>query len=145
MMWNTIHGEDRLLLWKKLRTDLKSMTLDKQLEEVAKFCASMPFGSRSLDYYLPADWPTPWEILFHGSFCTSSISLLIFYTLAMIPISVKLELYLVEDDNGVYLLPIIDDQFVLNYELGSVSKYPDACTGVKVLKVYPQDQIKTIN
>jgi hypothetical protein len=145
MIWNTIHGEERLLLWKKLRSDLKSMTLDKQLEEVAKFCANIPFGSRSIDYYSPADWPTPWEILFHGSFCTSSISLLIFYTLSLIPISVKLDLYLVEDDTGVYLLPVIDDQFVLNYELGLVSKFSAACTGIKVIKVYSQKHIKTIN
>jgi hypothetical protein len=145
MMWNTVHGEERLLLWKKLRIDLKSMTLDKQIEEVAKFCASIPFGSRSLDYYSPTDWPTPWEILFYGSFCTSSISLLIFYTLSMIPISAKIDLYLVEDDNDVYLLPVINDQFVLNYELGSVSNWPESCPGLTILKIYPQHQIKTIN
>lgn len=143
-MWNTVHGEDRLILWKKLRADLKDMPLEKQLQEVAKFCAGIPFGARSLDYYSPADWPTPWEILYHGSFCTSSISLLIYYTLAMVPISAKLDLYLVEDDAGVYLLPVIDDHFVLNRELGQVSTYQDACADVTLLKIYPQTQIKTI-
>lgn len=144
MIWNTIHGEDRLILWKKLRADLKDLPLDKQLNEVAKFCAGIPFGARSLDYYSPADWPTPWEILYHGSFCTSSISLLIYYTLAMIPVSAKLDLYLIEDDAGCYLLPVVNDQFVLNRELGQVSMYLDACADVTLLKIYPQNQIKTI-
>jgi hypothetical protein len=144
MIWNTVHGEDRLILWKKLRADLKDLPVDKQLNEVAKFCAGIPFGARSLDYYSPADWPTPWEILYHGSFCTSSISLLIYYTLAMIPIAAKLDLYLVEDEDGVCLLPVVNDQFVLNRELGQVSMYLDACADVTLLKIYPQDQIKTI-
>lgn len=144
MIWNTIHGEDRLILWKKLRADLKDLPLDKQLNEVAKFCAGIPYGARSMDYYSPADWPTPWEILYHGSFCTSSISLLIFYTLALIPVSAKLDLYLVEDDAGVYLLPVVNDQFVLNRELGQVSMYLGACADVTLLKIYPQNQIKTI-
>lgn len=144
MIWNTVHGEDRLILWKKLREDLKDLSLEKQLGEVAKFCAGIPFGARSLDYYSPADWPTPWEILYHGSFCTSSISLVIFYTLAMIPISAKLDLYLIEDDSGEYLVPIIDDQYVLNIELGQVSKWLDLCNDVTLIKIYPQNQIKTI-
>jgi hypothetical protein len=53
MIWNAIPDEERLRLWKKLRDDLKELSLEDQLAEVAKFCASIPFGSRSLDYYSP--------------------------------------------------------------------------------------------
>jgi len=144
MTWNAIPNEERLRLWKKLRDDLKGMTPASQLTEVAKFCAGMPFGSRTLDYYSPADWPTPWEILFHGSFCTSSISLLMFYTLTILPEPRDIELYLVEDDDGVYLLPVIDNKFVLNYQLGAVNNYLEIRNDFKLLKKYQKEQIKSI-
>lgn len=144
MIWNAIPNDERLHLWKKLRDDLKALALREQLNEVAKFCSEMPFGSRTLDYYSPLDWPTPWEILFHGSFCTSSISLLMYYTFTLVPVNEKIELHLVEDDDGVYLLPVINDQFVLNYELGKVSTYPEIKDSFTVLKIYQKEQIKTI-
>jgi len=144
MIWNAIPNDERLRLWKKLREDLKELTLENQLSETAKFCASIPFGSRTLDYYSPSDWPTPWEILFYGSFCTSSISLLMYYTFILTPVDAIVELHLVEDDDGIYLLPVINNQFVLNYELGKVSMYPEIKNNFKVLKTYLQEQIKTI-
>ncbi len=145
MIWNTIPNEERLHLWKTLRDEIKDLPLEKQLETVAKFCSTIPFGSRSLDYYSPEDWPTPWEILFYGSFCTSSISLLIFYTLALLPITTQIDLILVEDDEDTYLLPMFDNQFVLNYELGKVSNYHEICNSFTLLQTYNQHQVKTIN
>jgi len=144
MIWNTIPNEERLHLWKKLRDDIKELSLINQVDEIAKFCSKMPFGSRTLDYYSPEDWPTPWEILFHGSFCTSSISLLMLYTLELLHTLPKVELYLVEDDDGIYLLPIIDDQFVLNFELGAVNNYSEIQDEFKVLQKYTTEQIKNI-
>lgn len=144
MIWNTISNDERLRRWKDLRVEIIDKDLKDQLNSVAEFCSNIPFGSRSLDYYTPADWPTPWEILFYGSFCTSSISVLIFYTLSLIPVKEKLELYLVEDIDGIYLLPIIDNKFVLNYELGKVSDYYEIEDSFKILKRFSQDQIKTI-
>ncbi len=144
MIWNTIPNEERLHLWKKLRDDIKDLALADQMNEVAKFCSKMPFGSRTLDYYTPTDWPTPWEILFSSSFCTSSISLLMYHSLTLLHTPPKVELYLVEDDDGVYLLPIIDNQFVLNYELGTVNNYSEIQTEFKVLQKYTKEQIKNI-
>lgn len=144
MIWNTIPDEERLLLWKNLRDEITNSQIDTQLTRIAEFCAYMPIGSRTIDYYSPKDWPTPWEILFHGSFCTSSISLLIFYTLILLPTKVDIELILVEDDRDVYLLPLIDNQFVLNYHLGQVSKHSDIKDNLKVLKKYARDSVRII-
>jgi len=144
MIWNTISNEERLHLWKRLRDDICILPLSLQLAEIAKFCSKMPFGSRTLDYYSPESWPTPWEILFHGSFCTSSISLLMFYTLELLNTDIKLELYLVEDDDGIFLLPVIDDQFVLNFELGTVNNYQEIQDEITVLQKYTKEQIKNI-
>lgn len=145
MFWNTIPNEERLLLWKKLRNEILALPLKDRLEEISKFCSSIPFGARTLDYYSPLEWPTPWEILFHGSFCTSSISLLMFYTLTLLPGDKVLELILVEDTTGIYMLPLIDNQYVLNYHLGQVSMYSDVNCEFKELKRYSESVIKRIS
>lgn len=144
MIWNTIPNEEKLILWKKLRTDIQDLNLTEKLEEIAKFCFKIPYGSRTIDYYTPSDWPSPWEILFYGSFCTSSISLLMYYTLILTTHDVNIELWLVEDQDGMFLLPIIENQFVLNYELGKISKIADIKEFITVKQVYTQDQIKNI-
>jgi len=150
MNWNSVPNEERLRLWKNLRNDLVDKSLDEQLKEIAGFFSKFPIGSRTLDYYSPQDWPTPWEILFHGSFCRSSISLLMFYTLILIDIDEVIELELIEDGGDIYLIPVIDcpgteDHFVLNYYLGEVSSLRDIKDEIKVLTRYHQHQIKNID
>jgi hypothetical protein len=144
MIWNNIPNEERLHLWKTLREDIKDLPVNDQVAHLATFCRSIPYGTRTIDYYSPLEWPDPWEILFHGLFCTSSISVLMYYTLILLPNKKKVELLLVEDGDGIYLLPIIDDHFVLNYELGQVSKYSEIQNDIKVLQRYQEQEIKKI-
>ena len=144
MSWNNIPDGERLHLWKNLRKDIELMPFTDQMDSVAKFFSTMPFGSRSLDYYSPAEWPTPWEIIFHGSLCKSSISLLIFYTFSLLQTGINLELHLVDDGIDSYLLPVINDQFVLNYELGKVSNYSDICAEFTHKQTFTEQQIKKI-
>lgn len=149
MNWNSVPGEERLLLWKNLRIDLADKPLDERLSEIAKFFSQFPIGSRSIDYYDSSNWPTPWEILFHGSFCRSSISLMMFYTLILLDIDEVVELELIEDGADIYLVPVIDcpdteDHFVLNYHLGKVSMYSDIASEFSTKKVFREEEIKTI-
>lgn len=144
MIWNTLSNEESLFLWKKLRDDIAHLSLIDKLTNIAKFCSTMPFGSRTIDYYSPLEWPTPWEILYYKSFCTSSISILIYYTLTLISIEESIELILVEDNIGIYLLPLIDNRYVLNYELGHICEYLDIRQDFSVLKQYSQDKIRKI-
>jgi hypothetical protein len=144
MFWNIIPNEERLRLWKKLRDSIAGISIEEQLLEIAKFCFNIPYGTRTIDYYTPDSWPTPWEVLFYGEFCTSSISLLMFYTLQLLENSPDVELYLIDDSEDVYLLPVINNHFVLNYELGKVSILSEITDGFKVLKKYSQEQVKTI-
>jgi len=144
MSWNNIPNDERLRLWKTLRTDISGLTLDEQMNTVAKFFASMPYTTRTLDYYTPSGWPTPWEILFRSDLCKSAISLLIFYTFSLISSDHKIELHLIDDATDMYLVPVIDDQFILNYELGVVSNYLDVSTEYKITKTFTKEQIKQI-
>jgi hypothetical protein len=102
----------------------------------------MPIGSRSLDYYIPNTWPSPWEILFRGTFCHSSISLLIYYTLVMIDQDFDVELLLIDDGDDRYLLPLIDKKYILNYELGSVSTLSELEKCFTVVDKYDSTKIK---
>lgn len=144
MSWNNIPDNERLHLWKNLRKDISTLSLTEQLEIVAKFCAPMPYGTRTLDYYSTENWPTPWEIIFHGSLCRSSISLLIFYTFSLLHTDNIVELYLIDDGNDEYLLPIINNQFVLNYELGKVSSYSTIKDEITVKQKFAEQEIKKI-
>lgn len=142
--WNNIPNEEKIFLWKKLRQEILDEALSEKLLKIALFCASIPFSSRTIDYYSPSLWPTPWEILFYNSFCPSSISLLVYYTLTMVDQNVTIQLLLVEDKTGIYLLPLIDNKFILNYELGMISNYSEIKENFKILKKYSKGQIKTI-
>ena len=68
----------------------------------------------------------------------------VLHTLTLLNTPPIVELYLVEDDDGIYLLPIIDNQFVLNYELGTVNNYSEIQDEFKVLQKYNKEQIKNI-
>jgi hypothetical protein len=144
MSWNTLSNEERLHLWRQLRSGIKYLQSKDQLDRIVEFYSTMPMGRRTLDYYSPADWPTPWEILFHGEFCKSSVSLMIFYTLVLLNKEQNIELWVVKDNNGDYLLPVIDSQIILNYEAGEVSKYSDICDYFIVMQKFSKEQIKTI-
>lgn len=144
MIWNTIPNDERLRLWKQLRVDSKDKCLMEQLSSIAKFCSNIPFGARTIDYYNSDSWPTPWEILFYGSFCKSSISVLMFYTLTLLPSEKTIELFLIDDNGDIYLLPVIDNHSILNYHLGEISTYSNICHEFKIIKKYTKEEIPPI-
>ena len=112
-MQNTHTTQEILASWRQLRADISHLPVEQQVHAVAEFIAPIPYGARTVDYHSPADWPTPWEILAHRQFCTSSISILAYHTLSMVSDAV-LSLDLVDDGNDVYLVPIADNM-VINF------------------------------
>lgn len=144
MVWDSLSHEDRICIWKKLRAELLNKPLQIRLEKIAEFCKTMPRGRRTLDYYDPKSWPTPWEIIFHAEFCISSVSLVIFHTLSLTGQTDGIELWVVKDNTGDYLLPVIDNQFILNYDLGKVSIFSDVCDYFIVMQKFSKNDIKTI-
>lgn len=145
MNWNNLLGEERLGLWKNIRESLAEKSLDQALSAVVDFFKLFPYATRAIDYYSPQDWPTPWEILYYGLFCTSSISLLMYYTLVLGGVQAELELLLVEDKNSVFMILLVDKNLVLNYEIGMISMYSSIKTDLRVIKTYTRDQIKKIS
>ena len=146
MDWNSIRPEERIHLWKNFRYTLTDLPLEQQLSEIAAFCAKMPIGSRTIDYYSPDDWPTPWEILYNGMWCTSSISLFIFYTLELLPEfrNKNLELLLIDDKTDRYLVVTVDSHFLLNFNAGLVSTLHDTIGDFRIMERHSKDTIKKI-
>ena len=142
MNWNSIPNAERLHLWKKLRQDIKGRELKEQLKMVATFFSEMPYSARTLDYYEPSTWPTPWEIIYNGAFCKSSISLLMFHTL--LTSNIDTQLILINDGADVYLLPLVDKTYVLNYQFNSINEMSDIADEIKVKQIIDNKQIKQI-
>jgi hypothetical protein len=145
MIWNGLSSDERLRLWKNLRKGIADSDFKDRLLSIAEFYRLTPFGARTIDYYDAESWPLPWEMLFHGDFCKSSISLMIFYTVTMVSPDCKAQIQLVDEDGEVYLVPLFDDQFILNFTPGQISKYQDLVGKVRVIRVFEKEHIKKIN
>lgn len=140
--WNNTSAEDRIILWREFREEIASLPEQDQLNRIAEFFADVPFGARSLDYYTPESWPTPWEILHHKLFCQNTISLLIFHTLNVILGDERTEIILIEDDRDRYLVPVLDNKHIFNFELGQISTIQDP--RIKIIDRFEKETISRI-
>jgi len=128
--WNNLSSHERISTWKEFREKIKDLPLDEKLSEVAIFWSTLPLGARSLDFYTPNSWPTPWEILYHGMFCENTASIMMYYTLLLtVPEDeVKINIWLIDNGGDMFLVPVIDQQYVLNYiprEVAELADYKD--------------------
>lgn len=143
--WENTSPEDRLILWRSFRKSLEGVALQKQIQEIANFFARTPISARSVDYYTPSSWPTPWEILHYGKLCQSSISILMYHTFTLLdaPES-NAKLCLIDDSVDRYLVLVVDGRFVLNYELGAISEWEDFADRNRIIKHFDQTEISQI-
>ena len=130
--WNNSSAEERIQRWRDFRESLAGLSDEEVLNNVAEFFASVPIGGRCIDYYTPDSWPTPWELLYHQLFCTSSISLLIYHTLCVAIGEDRVAIVLADTGNDRCLIPIVDKQRVFNYELGKVNNITK-CTTLEIV------------
>jgi hypothetical protein len=123
--WNNSTAEERIGKWRELREHIKSLPEEEQLNSIAEFFARVPIGSRCVDFYTPASWPTPWELLYHKLFCASSISLLIYHTLVITLDEDRVDIILINTGDDVFLAPLVDKKHIFNIELGKVNNITD--------------------
>lgn len=119
--WLNSTPQYRIQQWKTLRESLVGQDIWSQAQGVAEYFRDIPFGARSLDYYDPESWPTPWEILHHHTYCRSSGGILMHDTLKIINKQAQLELVLIDDSEDVYLTPLIENSSILNMVMGEIS------------------------
>lgn len=141
-MWNSETNQEILAKWRQLRMQLADKNTDQQVAAVAEFISKIPYGARCVDYYSPENWPTPWEILAHRQFCSSSISILAYHTLSMVS-DQELTLELVDDGNDTYLVTVVNEQ-VINYYPNEVITKEELANTATVLKVFGTSEIKPV-
>ena len=142
-----VSNDESLRHWREFRSTLSELPIHARLEAVALFFRNTPFGSRTLDYYSSENWPTPWEILYYGSFCKSSISLLIAYTLFMVDNECDIRLYLIDDRSDIYLIPAVrveNTWYMLNYYLGEIIDINQIQNEFSIIKEYNQIDLKKV-
>jgi len=141
--WNNSTAEERMERWKNLRESISSYAEIEQLNSIASFFADVPIGSRCIDFYTPDSWPTPWELLYHKLFCTSSISLLIYHTLVLALGSNRVEIILIDTGDDLFLVPLVDKKYIFNMELGKVNNIKDHPT-IKIIDDFEDQTIHQV-
>ena len=146
--WNSLHTSERILEWRRFRQKLNDdfTYINKTvLKVVAEYWASMPRVHRVVDYYTPSSWPTPWELLHDNLFCESAVSLMMYYSLALLdsPDVERLSMNLIDDGTDVYLIPVYDEKFALNYSYVKVSSLPHL-KSITILTEYKNNEIPKI-
>ena len=140
--WNNSSAEERIQRWRDFRESLAGLPDEEVLNNVAEFFASVPIGGRCIDYYTPESWPNPWELLYHNLFCTSSISLLIYHTLCITLGSERVQIILADTKDDLCLLPLVDNKYIFNLELGKVNNIKDY--SIKILDTFDDHKIEQV-
>lgn len=141
IQWNNLSFEERMEIWSQHRSDLKYVDKIEAKEVVVKFFRDVPIGSRSFDFYTPENWPTPWEILHESMFCESGISLMMYYSLKVNG-NDDVRLWLINDGNDTYLVPVVDD-CILNYSPGE-AVHTSQITTIDIVDKINDDQVRKI-
>ncbi len=133
---------ERLQDWRKFRERLHLCSFSYMVTDlVIDWWSSMPFTLRSIDIYDSKQWPTPWELVYYGDYCKSSISLGMAYTLCLIGDDWKARTKLLMiDDNGldIFLVVLLDDKYLINYSYKQIIEF-DSLNDVKVLETFSCD------
>ena len=140
--WNNSSAEERIEKWREFRESLTGLDEEELLNNVAQFFATVPLGARCIDYYTPDSWPTPWEILYHKLYCASSVSLLIYHTLCIALGSDRVDIVLADTGTDRLLMPVVDNKYIFNYELGKVNKIKDH--QIKIIDDFADSEIEQI-
>lgn len=89
MFQKTHTGSERLAVWRKFRQDFPE---NGTIEDVIAAFSQVKLARRSIDYYTPESWPTPFEIVTEGLLCQSGLTLVVASTLITLKL-IKSEQY----------------------------------------------------
>lgn len=137
-MWNNaINYKTRLSTWKTLRASV--VTDSSAILEIGK----IPYVvfHREIDYYTPASWPTPWEILELKVLCRSCVAVLIYHTLKISMPESNPKLYLINNTEESWLV-VEYNGLVYNFLPNSACTLSDVTDDAKIELVINTQEIK---
>ena len=139
----TMSPSDRLEDWKVFR---KSLTDDLSEEEIlnrlAQYWTTVPIVKFYLDFDDPKTWPTPWELLHSGEFCSTGIAYLMLKTLEFAPTekfkNSEIKLLWIKDlqIEDLLMVLVINNTYVLNYYYGKVKNWDDLLSHCQIICEY---------
>ncbi len=108
--------DDRVVLWRNFREELKQVDESTALKQTAELWSKAPFMSHYLTPDQPEEWPDPWELLTDNLYCNIAIALGMCYTLGLAgfaPDQLFLKIHVQDNLNLVFY-----KNNILNYESG---------------------------
>ena len=112
---------ERIRNWREFRQSFGTDETDEeQLLKTAKYWQSFPISKYYLDIDDPKNWPTPWEILYEGDYCQSTLAYMMEQTLLLADerwTTDRLKLYLIDDKvkSDIFIILVADAKYVINY------------------------------
>lgn len=133
MVWME-HPEIRLQEWRAFRQDVATQSLAEQCSEVQLWWNLAPRSNISIDPYDMESWPGPWDMVYEGDTCKFSAALGMSYTIFCIDKDVPNTIMRVNDlkNNDMYMVTVIDDTWVLNYNTCEVALWKDVKDSLQV-------------
>lgn len=119
-----LSAQERLDDWSSFRDGLPNLDEETQIKEVVAYWARCPFSAWSLDPDQPEQWPTIWEILNDGDYCSNAIAVGMEATLRLSGWSPeRLQLLMIRklQDGEQFFIVLIDEVTVLNYSYGEAT------------------------
>lgn len=141
--WNNLQAEKRIAAWRQFRLSQQNLPLDEVVKNTVDFFSDIPIGSRTIDYYTPGEWPDPWEILHNQQYCENTVTLLMYYTIALVAKPEKLNIWLIDDTESRFIVPVLNESVILNYfprELINLKEH----SRIAVVEKFTKEQIKEI-
>ena len=142
--WNNLQADKRIAAWRQFRLSQKDLPLDEVVKNTVEFFADIPIGSRTIDFYNPNEWPDPWEILHNQQYCENTISLLMYYTLTLVVKPESLNIWLIDDNESRFIVPVLNESVVLNYYPKELVNLKDE-NRISVVEKFKKEQIKEIH
>jgi hypothetical protein len=87
----------------------------------------------------PNAWPTPWDLIHEGNPCTTGISYLMERTLVLSGWDPnRIHLVLVGDfhNSDQRMMPLVDDEWLLNYDIAELVDFDTLRSNVVILSRY---------
>lgn len=120
--------DERIRHWREFRLSLvEEETDEEQLLEVAKYWQQFPTSQFYLDVDRPKYWPSPWQVLFDGDCCKSTLAYMMEQTLLMSDDRWKdrLSLVLIDDKlkSELFIILVADTKYVVNYSQNEIINF----------------------
>lgn len=139
----TMSPTARLKDWRDFRKTLTDALTDKEiLDKIAMYWVSVPIVRYYLDLDNPKNWPTPWEVIHNGNFCSISIAYLMLKTLELAPTekfkNSEIKLLWIKDlqIEDLLMVLVINSKYVLNYYHGEVKNWKDIQNSCQIICDY---------